>query len=160
MDRINKIMNHEEFINALNKIKSDEKNRQYCKHGMRHLLDVSRIAYIMVLENQIKLNKEVVYAAGLLHDIGKHVQYDKGIPHNIASAKLAPHILADCGFKEDEIELIVEAILCHRTLTTEDESSLSYILYKADKKSRNCFRCKESQKCNWDDKKKNKGIDF
>ena len=38
---------------------------------MRHFLDVARLAWIAGLEQGLGLDKEIVYAAALLHDIGK-----------------------------------------------------------------------------------------
>lgn len=42
------------------------------------------------------------------------MQYDKGIPHELASAQLAEGILIECGFIKDEIEQILSMILSHR----------------------------------------------
>ncbi len=43
----------------------------YCRHGLEHLLDVARISYIQVLEDGLDYDENVLYAAALLHDIGK-----------------------------------------------------------------------------------------
>ena len=62
---------------------------------------MSRIAYMMVLEKNLQYSKEVIYAIGLLHDIGRVEQYEKGIGHHIASFNIAKEILKDIDFKED-----------------------------------------------------------
>lgn len=157
MQKVDNILADETFRHYLKKIKKKEKDRQFCKHNLRHLLDVARIAYIMSLEQKLAYSKEVIYASALLHDIGKNEQYLYGIPHEQASAKIAPDILKRAGFSDDEIETIVKVILAHRT-EKKDKKSLEYIMYKADKLSRNCFWCKAEKECNWKAEKKNEGI--
>lgn len=158
MKRVDAILANPDFQKALKKTVHMEKDRIYCKHGLEHLLDVSRIAYILVLEKKLDIKKDVVYAAGLLHDIGKYKQYRDKIPHNIASALMAPSILSKAGYKSLEISVISEAIFNHRKLMDKDKNTLKYILYRADKWSRNCFVCPASNKCNWNSSKKTKNI--
>ena len=64
---------------------------------MVHFLDVARIGTIIALEEGLELDREWIYAAALLHDCGKHEQYENGTPHEQASARIAPEILKDCG---------------------------------------------------------------
>lgn len=135
-----------------------EKYREFCRHDIYHALDVARIAYIMVLENNIQVKKENIYAAALLHDIGKWMQYDKGIPHELASAQLAEGILIECGFIKDEIEQILSMILSHRKKHNGD--LINEIFYSSDKMSRNCFKCKAASKCNWSEEKKNYNVEY
>lgn len=47
---------------------------------MSHLLDVARIAYIRNLEKGYGFRKDVIYAAAVLHDIGKALQYEEKFP--------------------------------------------------------------------------------
>lgn len=157
-DRINLIFHNNKFNEYLAKNKVLEKHRKFCRHNINHFLDVARIAYIISLEENLNLKKDIIYAAALLHDIGKWQQYENGISHNEASAKLAVEILKTANFNEAEISLITTAIKNHRQENTA--SSLSYILYKSDKLSRKCFKCKASNECNWTDDKKNFDITF
>lgn len=103
------------------------------------------------------LSKELIYAAALLHDIGRFQQISRGIPHDRASAAYAREILPDCDFDETEIKQIEHAILCHRDDSGEKET-LSAYLYRADKKSRCCFACPAAKECNWSEEKKNHQI--
>lgn len=155
MDKITKIIKNNQYINNLKKIKEYEKKRKYCKHNIKHFLDVARIAYILNLENNLHINKEIIYATALLHDIGKWEQYENSTPHEIASSKLCKPILEECGFNENEIEIINIAILNHRNENVKNELTLSGIIYKADKLSRKCFMCKVNKECNWTEDKKN-----
>lgn len=152
MDRINKILLNRKYKESLEKIKLLEKRRIFCKHSIEHFLDTARIAYIMCLEQNITINKEIIYAFGILHDIGKGMQYEMGIPHHEASANIAKELLNETGFNEEEIDCIISAILSHRK---DDEQGLSSIFYKADKMSRLCFKCDAQEECNWSDTKKN-----
>ncbi|MFL0250582.1 HD domain-containing protein [Clostridium neuense] len=152
-DRINLILRNDKFNKYLNKNESLEKHREFCHHNINHFLDVARIAYIISLEEKLNLKKDIIYAAALLHDIGKWQQYESNIPHNEASAKLAVEILKVSNFNDSEINLVTNAIKNHRKKT--EASTLSSILYKSDKLSRNCFNCKAIKKCNWSDDKKN-----
>ncbi|WP_128609458.1 HD domain-containing protein, partial [Clostridium haemolyticum] len=52
--------------------------------------------YIINLENKLSFNKDVIYACGLLHDVGRWQQYEESIPHEIASANLSEEILKEC----------------------------------------------------------------
>lgn len=155
MDRIDKILNHNLFIEQLEKNRAAEAQRCFCRHDMSHFLDVARIGMILNLKEQQGIEEEMIYAAGLLHDIGKHMQYSQGIPHEQASAELAPAILRDCGFDEEETGVIIKAILAHRDSASASAKGLTGILYRADKASRACFACRAEKECDWKGDKKN-----
>lgn len=157
MERVNRILNNPSFRTHLRRTVRKEKNRKFCKHDLQHALDVARIAYIMTLESGLGVAKEVVYAAALLHDIGKWVQLERGTPHQISSAELAADILDEAGYTEQEKLLIRDAILNHRTRGMP-EGSFDAVIYQADKRSRNCFGCIELERCDWSTDKKNFGI--
>lgn len=154
LDKVNAILNNQNFIEYLNMNIEFEENRIFCKHNLQHSLDVARIAYIMVLEKNIKIDKQLVYAAALLHDIGRWKQYKEGIPHETASCNLAEKILKQCQFEKEEIKIILSAISSHRGADKERED-FNEIFYLSDKLSRPCFTCKAKSQCNWSDVKKN-----
>ena len=179
MERINQIIRHELYQSCLKKNKEYEQERIFCKHSMEHFLDVCRLAEIEWLtycfvnqeqtmamavdkykntKKEYEIFREMIYAAGLLHDIGRWKEYEVEIRHEDASALLAPEILRDCQFDEDEIEEILFAILNHRNTEIKEENSLAGILYRADKKSRACFCCDAEKECNWSVSKKNMKI--
>jgi len=160
MDRIDKILKHELFLSHLHANEAAEAQRCFCRHNMEHFLDVARIGMIINLEENMGIDKEWIYAAALLHDLGKHIQYEDGTPHEKASATIAPRILSECGFDEKEAEIIVDAILTHRDFSVVQERNLRGILYRGDKASRACFACKSEADCNWKDGKKNLQIKY
>ena len=123
-----------------------------------HFLDVARIGMILNLEEGLGIPRELIYGAALLHDIGKHRQYEEGIPHEQASALIAPEILRECGFAEKETSAIIDAILAHRNSDVIPERNLRGVLYRADKASRPCYACRVERECSWKDGRKNKEI--
>lgn len=172
MDRINRIIKHKLYMKYIQRIKVHEQDRIFCKHDMGHFLDVCRLAEIEWLNERLaiyekkkqedsmtgvleQINRELIYAAGLLHDIGRWMEYEESIRHELASAQLAPEILRDCNFAEEEIEKIVHAILNHRNKEIKEDNSLAGFVYRADKKSRACFGCEAESECDWSDSKKN-----
>lgn len=157
-DRVNEILKDAEYQTFLGEIAECERDRIFCRHNMAHFLDVARLAWILNLEEQINLERERIYAAALLHDIGRHIQYREGTAHEAASEKLAGPILERCGFSGEEKKEILKAILDHRTKEVAKERSLSGILYRADKMSRSCFGCDAEPQCDWSREKKNTRI--
>ena len=159
MERINAILNYPIFIKTMTRLNKLEADRLFCKHGMEHLLDVARIAYILNLESEEKpLPKDIIYAAALLHDIGRARQYEDGTPHEKESAKLAENILPDCGFNKTESELILDAILSHRSKTHQWQTTIAEYIFRADKLSRYCRNCVKLDECDW--KLKNIEIEY
>ncbi|WP_291549713.1 HD domain-containing protein [Clostridium sp. HMP27] len=158
-DKINAILQNENYKIYLAKNEEKEQTREFCHHDLQHFLDVARIAHIINLEKSLNINKDIIYATALLHDIGRWMQYEKGIPHDKASAELASDILSVCGFNQNEIKEILSAILMHRKIST-DEKSLSYLICRSDKLSRACFNCKATLECNWSEEKKNHNIKY
>ena len=73
-------------------------------------------------------------------------------------AELAPEILAETGFEEQEQEEILKAIREHRNKEIAKEKSLAGIIYRADKLSRPCFACEAEKQCDWKKSKKNMKI--
>ena len=156
MSRIDRIIQNPQYVDTLKRLQVLETDRIFCRHDISHFMSVARLMWIEVLEQQLHVDREVVYAAALLHDIGRVAQMEHGIPHEQASAEFAQQILPDVGFNEEELREVTAAILSHRKESTA--STLGRILYQADKRSRDCWCCGASDLCNWPDEKKNKGI--
>lgn len=157
LQRAELIRQHPLFQSEYARLQRMEQGRIYCGHDMAHFLDVARACWIRVLEQGLDLKKDIVYAAALLHDIGKGQQYEFGTPHHLKSAELAQTILPDCGYSADEIQAIILAIRLHRKPSSED-APLVRLLYEADKQTRLCFCCAAGESCNWPEEKKNNTI--
>ena len=128
----------------------------------------------------------MIYAAALLHDIVRAEQYRNGTPHDVAGCAAAEPILAECGFAEEERDMILTAIGSHRKKKSRvsggaenrageaeqiaegsgtqkkamSKEALAAILYHADKKSRLCFLCNAEAECNWAKEKKNTTLEY
>ena len=157
LKKVNEILNNKKYKEYLKKLEELESTREFCRHNMEHFLDVSRIAYIINLEEGLGFSKDIIYAIGLLHDIGRVLEYEKGIQHHEGSVILSKIILDETSFTLEERNRILKAIDEHRQ---ESEDELSKLIYKSDKLSRNCFGCKVENKCYWPKKKKKKKIKY
>lgn len=147
MERVNRILNNGKYKELVAEIDELEKDRIYCHHDMDHCLDVARIATIIAGEEHLDISREIIYATALLHDIGRAEQYKNEIEHELAGAAIAPSILEECGFNEDETNDIVVAILNHGNEQIMEDRDLSGIIYRADKASRKCYVCKAIDTC-------------
>lgn len=160
MDRINQILQHPLFIKYMNENDVRERNRIFCRHNIAHVMDVARIAYILNMEEGHGLSKDMIYGAALLHDIGRHVQYETGEKHAFAGARMAPEILCECGFQKEEIDEITDAIYHHSDKSRIGQMGLAGLLAKADQMSRACYVCAAKGACNWSEERKNHRIEW
>jgi len=155
MTIINRIIKHPKYINYYNQIMKLEESRIFCHHDLTHFLDVARIGYIRILEDQVQISKEDIYIVALLHDIGRHEQYLNGEPHEQASARLCVEILKDLDVSNSKIKEYQKAIGNHRNKLIKDQMDLSAYLYRGDKASRPCHSCSQEKNCSWSKSKKN-----
>lgn len=160
MDRIDRIIRNEKFIALYDKCEELEKDRIFCKHDRVHLLNVARIAAIIAEKENLPLDRELIYAAALLHDIGRAAQYEEGISHEEAALKPAEEILRESSFTGEEIISVLDAIKNHRRNSKKSDSILADLLFRADKLSRDCYFCKARKECNWTEEEKNNSIEY
>ncbi len=155
MERYQAIIENQEYITHVRNIEKYEVDREFGHHDMSHFLDVARVGMLLNLTEDYNIPKDILYAAALLHDVGRDVQYEDGTPHEIASAEISEHILMSTDYNEDERSIILEAIASHRNDDIKDERNLKGLLYRADKLCRPCFFCKAEPECYWKRDKKN-----
>ena len=111
MERVDAILRHPAFTAALAELHEQERERIFCRHGLEHLLDVARLMYIYDREAEFGIAQETLYAAALLHDIGKVPDDEPELPHAIIGMKLAekykekPEICNAIGAHHDEVEM-------------------------------------------------------
>lgn len=160
MNKINAIISNAIYQDYIRQIAEWEKEREFCRHDTVHFTDVARIAMLLNLQEDYGLEQEQIYAAAMLHDIGRWQQYETGEDHALVSARLAPAILKECGFSEADSEQIVSAISTHRESRVKDEKNLNGLLYRADKLSRPCYFCEQEKNCNWKNDKKNRTLEI
>ncbi|MDD3840194.1 MAG: HD domain-containing protein [Clostridia bacterium] len=147
MEKVNNILKNHRYWEYLQKNEQYERDRKFCKHGIDHHLNVARIAYILSIENNMQIDKEIIYAAGLLHDIGRWKEYEQDVDHASASAELSEDILKECGFNRDQRHMIEKAIKEHRKDGVQN-TYLSVLLCRSDKFARNCIDCQAINECN------------
>lgn len=157
MENSNLIYNMDIIQKHIKELKELEKNRVFCAHNMEHFLSVARICYILCLENNIDVSKDVIYSTALLHDLGRVEQYKHNVDHDIASVEIAKSVLPLTSFSTEEKQSIVSAISSHRE--KRNDNSFESFFYQADKLSRTCFDC-NALGCNWSDSKKNLEIKY
>lgn len=159
MNRVNALLHLQEYAARLSRLTALEAERPFCRHGLDHLLDVGRMMWIFALEEGLSLDREVVYAAALLHDLGRLAQLEEGTPHQEAGAELALRLLPEAGFCREEAEAVAAAIRTHRGSRSQGgRSALGALLYRADKECRPCWQCPARGECNWPEERKNAGI--
>ncbi|MDD3269977.1 MAG: HD domain-containing protein [Syntrophomonadaceae bacterium] len=159
MKRVELLINDSFYKEYMRRNREEDLEPKFCQHDFQHHLDVARIAYILVLEHNdlnyfVKENslsgklagKEVIYAAGFLHDIGKWQEYQTGIDHASFGAKLAREILPRAFFNANEVEIISRAVYEHRNIS-KDMTFLGERLHRADNLSRACAQCEYHAEC-------------
>ena len=157
MLRVSRILQDPEYGKQMHKILTSEYDRAFCRHGFGHAVAVCRIAWILALEEGLSISKELLYAAALLHDAGRYTELEKTVSHHEAGAILAEDFLTRAGFLPEERKEICNAIREHKDSNGQG-STLSKLLYRADKLSRNCFLCEAREECYWPEDRKNQTI--
>ena len=165
MSRLEAIYHSEIWLRCMEEIELAEIDRIYCKHDFVHLIDVARLAHIYSLEDGLQIDKDLIYAAALLHDIGRSEEYTDGIPHDEAGARIAKEILKRSSYSDEEREAIISAVHGHRGHSESEETGgligrLAYVIKRADKESRLCLSCDARDTCKWPDDKKNLNIKY
>jgi len=146
--RVNLVIEHPLFKEYALKNAQAEEKRLFCKHGFEHGLAVARIAYIYLLEEgKTSLSKEVVYAAAVLHDLGRWREYETGEDHALVGAELVMPILLESGFNLEEVKVIVQGISEHCFDPKHELSLLGKALAYADDWARDCRSCISQKDC-------------
>ncbi|NLF46399.1 MAG: HD domain-containing protein [Syntrophomonadaceae bacterium] len=159
MKRIDLLLQDSLYNEYLHRNAREEMDQRLCRHDINHHFTVAQMTFSLMLNNndwEIFLEetgidsqaaaKEVVYAAGLLHDIGKWKEYRDGEDLAACSARLSRTILPRALFTPDEIEIICRAI-CEQRNINKDISLLGEKLYRGNNLSRMCSECHHNEEC-------------
>lgn len=157
MERVNAILRHPSYQSWIIAVNQAELGRDFCRHGLEHAFDVARIAYALWLDcGGNPVAKDIVYAAALLHDVGRWQEYeDQTVDHAQASAELAQPLLLEVGYHPEVAAEICRAVAAHRR---EGEQGLAGILHRADVLSRPCFLCPSAARCSWPRERRNQQL--
>jgi len=159
LDRIDMIKKDPLYLECLSLNSLREQERVFCRHDQEHLEAVARIS-LKIITEAVGLDRfardqglegttqaaGVIYAAGLLHDLGRWRQYDAGEDHAGAGARLARPVLERAGFAKQEIGLVTRAITEHRR-AGPGASLLGRVICLADDLSRPCATCQARSEC-------------
>ncbi len=124
---------------------------------------MARIAYIRNLEEGLGFDKEMIYAAAVLHDIGKSLQYEEKVPHEIAGERSQGGNTGLLFRMKRVLDLRMRkrrSVGCQGTpdgLETWADT-LEKLLYEATKRPDCVFHVLAEEKCNWNEEKKNMEI--
>lgn len=142
------------FAETVAAIEELERDRIFCHHDMDHFLDVARIAALMAADEGIVIDRDIIYACALLHDIGRAQQYKDGTEHEKAGVPIAESILKECGCRDEDIRIITDAIKSHGDESVKDDMDLNGLIYRADKASRKCYMCAAADRCHKPERKR------
>jgi uncharacterized protein len=81
-------------------------------HTLDHTMRVHTLS--LQLSEGLAVNRRVLEAAALLHDIGRPREAETKVSHSIASGEMGRDILAEIGYSDSEIRQVVSAIRTHR----------------------------------------------
>jgi len=109
-------------------------------------IDFKEDAAVGSMPDKLSQVKEIIYAAGLLHDMARWAEYETGENHAAASARTAGAVLDHTGFNEIEQRIIAKAIGEHRTGGIA-ASLLGQYICRADDLARPCSRCAARDDC-------------
>lgn len=147
------------YLECLSLNADRERDRLFCRHDRRHMELVAQISWKIIKNTDgldvfakteglsgIKAALEVIYAAGLLHDIGRWRQYDTGENHALAGSVMAVEVLKRAGFSAMETGVVTRSIREHRKVFP-GQSYLGRVLCLADDLSRPCVSCEARLDC-------------
>lgn len=157
MEYVRRLIQETDYLKQMEQLEELETKRIFCRHGLNHVLDVARIAWVQVLEEKLPYEKEDIYLTALLHDMGRILEYREGIPHHEAGQKMAEVFLEQIGYPKEKGMQILTAIGEHRNKNKLNDDFIN-VINRADTISRNCFFCKASGECKWSEERKNKTI--
>lgn len=114
-----------------------EKHMLSCMNdGAHDCWHIYRVLYLALdIANGLHVDKDVLIAACLLHDIGREAQYkDSKCDHAIVGAEMAYDYLCKVGWPEDKADHVKSCISTHRYRTSNPpENTEAKILFDADK---------------------------
>lgn len=102
-------------------------------HDCQHIYRV--LFYVLDLSKDYVVDKDILIAAALLHDIGREAQYkDLSIDHATYGAEMAYEFLISIGWKEDKADSVRRCISTHRYRNDNPPDSIeAKILFDSDK---------------------------
>lgn len=103
-------------------------------HDSLHIYRVLHQA-LEIAENYNNVDKDILIASCLLHDIGRQHQFrDPRLCHAIEGGKMAYEFIKSLGWKEEQCKHVKDCIMTHRFRTDNQPKTLeAKILFDSDK---------------------------
>lgn len=156
------IISDTRYLDKLEIINDIEKDRIYCKHDKAHAIEVCKILTILSSRRELDNYKELSILMAYFHDVGRAFKYDGA--HDKCSSDFTRLLLAEYGYKKEDIELICYAISNHsgrmyisdiynyidnNLMEDNTKDTWAKLLRIADQLSRNCYECDANDLCKW-----------
>jgi uncharacterized protein len=110
--------------------------REKLKHpawGWTHAERDFRLASEIAQREGLKVDLDVLFAAGFVHDIGAVGDFQKeGIDHAVRSVEIAEPLLRETGFPTEKLPAVRDAILGHMHDKAPGSRAESIVLHDAD----------------------------
>ena len=108
-------------------------NMQHTAWGVSHGERDYRLALEIARRDNIVVDDDVLFAAGMLHDIAAFAPWAKaGVDHGVRAAEVLPDSLRAWGFPEAKITRVQDAVSHHMYTHTLGEGTESRVLRDAD----------------------------
>lgn len=111
-----------------------KKNLVHTAWGYEHGMRDYQLALEIATQEKINVDDDVLFAAGLLHDMGGFAPYEKaGVDHALRSTEVVGPVLEGAGFPMAKLEYVKKAILTHSYYETKKpETREAILLHDAD----------------------------
>lgn len=160
MNNTNYLLTHDSYQKLVKDLADQESERIFCKHSLQHFIDVARICYIHCLEDQIPVDKDLVYVTALLHDLGRSLSRTDGKDHHLHSLEIARSFLQEMDFNSEQQAHILQAISQHSHTQEIATDPFVRAFQLADKEARLCFQCPAYDLCYWPEERKNQVLKY
>ena len=101
--------------------------------GITHFQRVYELAIELVKGQNMDVDRDSLFAAAYLHDIGAFEPYRQdGKDHSEVAIENCSEILLSIGFPKDKIDLVKDIIKCHMFYVKPSDIMESIILHDAD----------------------------
>ena len=101
--------------------------------GISHFKRVYKLSLHLAESQNMKVDKDCLFAASYLHDLGAFEPYKKpGVDHSESSVQVVEEILISVGFPRDKIILVKEIIRGHMFYAQPTNQNEAILFHDAD----------------------------
>lgn len=101
--------------------------------GINHYNRIYELSLELAQKQNMKVDKDVLFAASMLHDIGAFEQYaNEDVEHDVRSVELLEEIILPMGFPKEKIDLVKDAMTTHMFYEIPSSNEESIVFHDAD----------------------------